>query len=103
MDSGIGIIVAKGNIFSYQEWIGSNDEMVKQFAKKANINIPDDFMFPAGSMFWFNPNIFKKLVQYVDLTKFDFEKGQIDGTKAHAVERIFGLLCNNIRKKIEEV
>lgn len=103
LDSGIGIIVAKGNIFSYQEWIGSNDEMVKQFAKKADIKIPNDFTFPAGSMFWFNPNIFEKLVRYVDLSKFDFEKGQIDGTKAHAVERVFGILCLDSNKVIKEI
>jgi len=103
LDSETGLIVAKKNVFSYQEWIGSNDEIVKQFAKKANIRIPNDFMFPAGSMFWFSPNIFKKLVKYIDLTKFEFEKGQIDGTKAHAVERIFGLLCFDSKNEIKEV
>jgi len=103
LDNGAGIVVAKGNIFSYKEWIGSNKKIVESFAKKANITIKDDFYFPAGSMFWFEPSVFDKLVEFIDLSKFDFEKGQIDGTKAHAIERIFGLLCYSKNKKIREI
>ncbi|PHS36194.1 MAG: hypothetical protein COB07_12670 [Sulfurovum sp.] len=89
----VGIVVAKGNIFSSSKWIGSNEKMIKEFARKSNINIPEEFEFPAGSMFWFNPKIMKKLVENFDDSLLPFEDGQIDGTKAHAVERIFGILC----------
>ena len=103
IDDGVGIVVPKGNKYSYREWTGSNELMLQAFAKRANVSIPDDFMFPAGSMFWCNPSIFKKLVKHIDSTKFEYEDGQIDGTKAHAIERFFGLLCYDNNKSIEEI
>ena len=99
----VGIVSAKGNIFNYSEWIGSNKEMVEKFAQKASIALPDDFVFPAGSMFWFKPQIMEKLVHHFDSSLLPFEEGQIDGTKAHAVERLFGLLCHNSRMSINEI
>jgi lipopolysaccharide biosynthesis protein len=103
LDEGSAIVVAKGNIFSYKKWKGSNKIIVNNFAKKANIKMKENFYFPAGSMFWFKPEVFEKLIKFIDLSEFDFEKGQIDGTKAHAVERIFGLLCYDRNEKISEI
>ena len=103
LNNNTGIVVAKGNIFSYNEWIGSNATIVENFANNAKIRIPDDFYFPAGSMFWFKPFIFKKLVEHIDKTKFIYEDEQIDGTKAHAIERIFGLLCVENNLTIKEI
>ncbi len=98
-----GIVVAKGNIYPFKEWIGSNKEMIKSFAKKSNINFSEEFTFPAGSMFWFKPNIMYKLAKYFDDSLLPFEDGQIDGTKAHAVERLFGLLCHDSKMSIDEI
>jgi lipopolysaccharide biosynthesis protein len=103
LSSDTGIVVARDNIFPYQLWIGSNMAMIKAFAKKANIQVPDDFTFPAGSMFWFKPELMKPLIQYMESSEFVFEEGQIDGTIAHAGERIFGLLCAIKGYKIEEI
>jgi len=93
-DSKIGIIVPKGNVFEYKDWIGSNNDMVEAFALKNNIKITDDFTFPSGSMFWFKPVVFKQLYKNIDFTVFNTENGQLDGTMAHSIERIFGLLCH---------
>jgi len=103
LDNDTGIVVAKDNIFSYKEWIGLNETTVVNFANKANITIPDDFNFPAGSMFWFKPLIFEKLVKYIDKRSFIYEDEQIDGTKAHAIERLFGLLCIENNLTIKEI
>jgi len=103
IDEGAGIVVPKGNRFFYKEWMGGNESRLKAFTKQAKMSIPDDFMFPAGSMFWFNPVIFEKLIEHIDNSKFEYEDGQIDGTQAHAVERIFGLLCYNKNFKIKEI
>jgi lipopolysaccharide biosynthesis protein len=103
IDNGAGIVVAKGNVFDYHEWIGTNKKMVEEFSRKAKIVIPDNFNFPAGSMFWFNPVIMDQLIQHFDDSILPFEEGQIDGTMAHAIERIFGLLCSNNNYLIKEI
>jgi lipopolysaccharide biosynthesis protein/ubiquinone/menaquinone biosynthesis C-methylase UbiE len=93
-DPHTGIVVPEGNIFNYQDWIGSNNEMVKKFAKENNIQMTGDFPFPSGSMFWFKPLVFKQLYKNIDPRLFKVEQGQLDGTMAHSVERLFGLLCH---------
>jgi len=90
----VGIIVPKGNVFAYKDWIGSNNDMVEAFAAKNRIKPIADFTFPSGSMFWFKPVVFKQLYRNIDYNEFKTENGQLDGTMAHSIERIFGLLCH---------
>lgn len=103
LDNGAGIVVAKGNRLLLKDWLGSNEVFLKAFAKKIRFKYRDDFYFPAGSMFWAKPELFKPLVENLDQILFDIEQGQIDGTKAHALERVFGMLCNQVEKIIVEV
>ncbi len=103
LDDNVGVLVARGNLFSYKEWMGSNSEMINRFAEKTKLQVPDDFTFPAGSMFWCKPAVFSKLLQGMDESDFILEEGQLDGTIAHACERIVGLLCISEKLKIEEI
>lgn len=103
LDASAGIVVAKGNKLLLKDWIGSNEVFLKAFAKKIGFKYQDDFYFPAGSMFWARPEILKSLLTEVDQAQFDIEQGQIDGTKAHAIERVFGMLCEYNQLKIYEV
>jgi glycosyltransferase involved in cell wall biosynthesis len=68
-----------------------------QFASKyfSEFRIDDfgeDFAFPAGSMFWFRPTALESLTEKTVELNFDNENYQIDGTLAHAMERLFGLI-----------
>ena len=103
LESDIGIVADKDNILHYNEYKGNNHNLVGDFALKAGINFPNDFLFPAGSMFWFNPKIFDILLEHVDVYNFEYEDSQLDNTYAHAIERLFGLLCLHSNKKIKGI
>lgn len=98
-----GIVVARGNKYHYTQWIGSNKAMVKRFAERTKIEMCSDFYFPAGSMFWIKPEVLTPLVENFSQNFFTIENGETDGTKAHAIERIFGLLCKSAQLNISEI
>ncbi len=61
-------------------------------------------MFPNGSMFWFRPETLGLLVQKeIDFTHFEEENQQIDGTLAHAIERLFGIIAQKAGFEIKTV
>jgi lipopolysaccharide biosynthesis protein/SAM-dependent methyltransferase len=58
--------------------------------------------FPAGSMFWFRPQALDPLLA-VPANEFDIERGLVDGTRAHAIERLFGTVCESRGYRIAEI
>ena len=86
---------------------GGNIDSVNRIYKLLNIgsiNKQSKTSFFAGSMFWFNPKALEllKLAEISNL-EFEEEKGQQDGTLAHAYERIFVSICEKNKFKYADI
>lgn len=72
---------------------GTNFEICEKLANGLGIKINKESLnlFPAGSMFWAKRESIQNLFDTkLDWNNFPDEDGQVDGTVAHAVERLFG-------------
>ena len=65
-----------------------------------HIDRNSEFLFPTGNMFWCKPEVLKPILDWgLEFQDFDNEKGQIDGTLAHSIERLIGLCCTEYYNK----
>jgi lipopolysaccharide biosynthesis protein len=87
--------VADGQHYTGTHWWGSNFEVTKSVLRRIEIVAKvDELSFPAGSIYWVKPMIIG-LLKSLKLTPelFETEQAQVDGTLAHAIERVLGFLA----------
>lgn len=74
-------------------WL-ANKSIGEEICHKLDIDCPNDyFNFPAGSMFWARMDALRPLFALnFQLDDFTAEAGQTDGTTAHAIERLLGVV-----------
>lgn len=91
-DRSIGIVTADGSVAGPEHW-GSNLDLVLGLLERLSMPLePDALRFPAGSMYWIRGFLLQALRAFrIDRDDFEPEDGQIDGTAAHAIERIIGI------------
>lgn len=93
-DEALGLVAPEGHLQSLAYYWGANQKNVEYISKL--IGIPElcheDNQFASGSMFWIRLSAIESLLDST-LTESDFEneRGQVDGTFAHAVERLFAI------------
>lgn len=98
----LGVVGPQRNLMNFIDAIGSNERNIIVLQEKMQLKITRDFSFFAGSMFWFRPQALKLLLS-LNLTIQDFpeEAGQIDGTLAHALERMVNICAQSSGYEIE--
>ena len=87
--------VADGQHYTGQEWWGSNLERTRQILARIEVTMPEGVLsFPAGSIYWIKP-LMVQLLKSLQLNAdhFETETAQVDGTLAHAIERVLGFLA----------
>lgn len=74
---------------------GGNSTIVENQLKKLGFKYDMTYCpdYPAGSFFWARPEAYSSILDgKYQLSDFDDEQGQFDGTLAHGFERLFGVL-----------
>ncbi len=75
-----------------EQGVMDNNQMsVSYLAKAFNLTADDDTLFPGGTMFWARTATFERLTPAkIANLPFEVEMARIDGTLAHAFERLMG-------------
>lgn len=101
LDTSPAYIGPKGHYLSLAAYMGSNatdlSELLDRIYGKNNTDLEaDSYGYFAGSMFWASIEVLKPVLDlYLMPEDFQGEKAHIDGTMAHAIERLFGIVAQN--------
>lgn len=80
--------------YASNTWL-ANEEIAKSWASRFGVeDLPKGYLdFPAGSMFWACTDALRPLLEAgLDWGDFPPEQGQTDGTLAHCIERMLGVV-----------
>ncbi len=99
----IGMIAAQHfePVRRHLNW-GDNFPIAQGLATRMGLPLSEDRVldFPSGSMFWARSAALKPLLDLnLRLADFPAEAGQMDGTIAHAIERLFFISCEAAKLK----
>lgn len=90
----LGVVTQDGSICGPEQW-GSDERIAVELLRRLDIQLRrDELRFPSGSIYWIRGFLLQGLrALELDETHFEAEAGQVDGTTAHAIERLIGVLA----------
>ncbi|GAB3126789.1 glycoside hydrolase family 99-like domain-containing protein [Glaciibacter psychrotolerans] len=92
-DPSLGLLTTDGNVLGPEFW-GGDRTLAREILLRLQLELDEESLrFAAGSIYWVRGFVLQGLrALNLDSDDFDAEAGQVDGTTAHAVERIIGIL-----------
>lgn len=105
-DTSLGLVMPEGHLQSTRDFMGANQSGIDHLLRRTGMrweNDGRDLQFPAGSMFWIRLEMLRPLLDaQLSDEEFEPEVGQLDGTLAHAIERLIGLLAHDASLRIDD-
>lgn len=91
----LGLMAPQGHLLPVRDFIGANAPALARLQARLGLSVePLDTRFSAGTMFWVRLAALRPLLDaHLYRSMFESEQGQIDGTAAHAIERLLGAVC----------
>ncbi len=105
-NSNYGMLAPDGHTPALKYFWGSNQNWIKRLELRFDLSaINGDEVFVAGTMFWFKPEVFASLESFpVQCGDFFYDQSnQTDGSLAHALERVFGVIVTQQGYEIEQM
>lgn len=96
-DPHLGLVAPEGHVQPLDHFWGANEANVRALCVRLGLSQPSHGSeFVAGSMFWVRLAALRPLLDaHMAPWEFEHETGQIDGTTAHAMERLFSLATSS--------
>ncbi len=94
----LGLVAPEGHVQPLHLYWGANERNLRSLLCRMGLDQPDDERetFIAGSMFWVRLSALRPILDvHLQPSQFEYEAGQVDGTLAHAIERIVALAARN--------
>ena len=87
----LGILGPEGHVLPHTiHWTENAHRVLSLAARMGHEGDPTPFMFPAGAMFWIRSDALTPILDLcLAAADFEEEAAQLDGTLAHALERLF--------------
>lgn len=101
----LGLVAAEGHIQQLGYYWHANEAKVAYVCRRLGINqpSPEKDQFIAGTMFWARLRAIRPLLDAnLDIFEFEDEADQVDGTMAHAIERVFVLAAASIKQQTQD-
>ena len=104
-DPDLGFVVADGQIFGGDEFWGGNLTHLQNLIPLLGYSLKEatQIAFAGGSIFWMRTSLLRDLVALrVEPEAYELEPIGPDGAMAHAIERLFSIVCVSSGMRIEQ-